>query len=258
MRQPDSPSFALLVPGVDPPPVEVLAPHDPAILLVCEHAGRALPQTLGDLGLPPSEMDRHIAWDIGAEGVARALAERLGAALVVQRYSRLVIDCNRPPLGTGSVPGQSDGTMIPGNHALTPAQAKARVREIFDPFAAACAGAAQALALRALYSIHSFTPRMNGTDRPWHIGFCARDPAAGADTLAAAFGAAHPDLTVAVNEPYQIDDDTDWFIPRIAEPTGLPHALIEIRNDQIATPEGQHRWAGWLADLLSSQHRTTP
>ncbi|MDU8944181.1 N-formylglutamate amidohydrolase [Ovoidimarina sediminis] len=259
MQQTDRLTKRLLDPGADPAPVEDIAPARPSSLLfVCEHAGRAVPQALGDLGLSPREMDRHIAWDIGAEPVARRLASAVGARLVLQRYSRLVIDCNRPPLGTGSIPGTSDGTTIPGNLGLSDDDKSARVAEIFEPFAGACSAAAADPGIRAAYSIHSFTPTMNGRDRPWHIGFCARQPDSGASELAERFRLANPDLTVAVNEPYQIDDETDWFIPRVAEPRGVLHALIEIRNDLIASPEGQALWGDWLADLFLSMPETSP
>lgn len=258
MRETDRHIAALLDPAVDPAPVEqVAATARPDLLFVCEHAGRLIPRSLGDLGLAPGEIDRHIAWDIGAEGVARRLAAALGAGLILQRYSRLVIDCNRPPLGMQSVPETSDGTEIPGNRNLSDGAGAARVAAIFRPFAEACEVAIADRRIRAAYSIHSFTPRMNGFTRPWHIGFCSRQAGSGS-ALARRFGAAHPALTVAENQPYQIDDETDWFIPRVVEPRGIAHALIEIRNDQIADEEGQTLWAGRLAALFQTSRETDP
>src|SRR5579863_7788958 len=103
-------------------------------LLTSDHFGRAIPEKLGDLGLPESEMTRHIAWDIGIAGVARALSERIDAHLIAQAYSRLVIDCNRPPIAASSIPLMSEATVIPGNEGLTREQAEARRREVFNPY----------------------------------------------------------------------------------------------------------------------------
>ena len=237
-----------LDPAHDPDPVEVI-PGTGDVLLVCEHAGRAIPRALGDLGIAPEEMDRHIAWDIGAEALARELAARIGATLVLQRYSRLVIDCNRPPLGLQSIPEESDGTPVPANRGLSAAEKGARVADIFDPFALAVHRAIVAPGLRLAVSIHSFTPALAGVARPWHAGFCARQD--GYAKAAIARLSAEAGLTLAVNQPYQIDDETDWFIPRAAEPSGLPHALIEIRNDGLRSDADIARWADRLVPCLT-------
>jgi predicted N-formylglutamate amidohydrolase len=249
----------LLDPRRDPAPVEVVPAtrrHD--LLLVCEHAGRAIPARLDGLGLSERELSLHIAYDIGAEAVARRLAARLGCALVVQAFSRLVIDCNRPPLGRQSIPETSDGVAVPGNRGLSEADKRARADEIFAPFARACEAAVAAPGLRAAFSIHSFTPAMGGVPRPWHIGFLHRHPASRGGELAEAFRAQEPELSVADNAPYRIEDETDWFIPRCAEPRGLPHSLIEIRNDAIREAPGQDLWAARLARLLEAFPETPP
>src|SRR5258708_15001455 len=103
-------------------------------LLTCDHYGRLTPQSLGDLGLPASELTRHIAWDIGIAGVAESLSRQLGAHLIAQRYSRLVIDCNRPPDALSSIPLISEATTIPGNEGLAREAAEARRAQIFDPY----------------------------------------------------------------------------------------------------------------------------
>jgi predicted N-formylglutamate amidohydrolase len=240
----------LLDPAHDPPPVEIVpASGRPDILLVCEHAGRAVPASLGDLGISKDDMDRHIAYDVGAEEVARGLAARTGAALILQRYSRLVIDCNRPPLGMQSVPDISDGTQIPANHGLSVAALTARVDEIFTPFARAIRDHVVHHSLTAAFSIHSFTPVFQEQARPWHLGLCARrEPTL--DAMVQGFRRRAPSLNSAANQPYQIDDETDWFIPRVAEPAGVRHALIEIRNDQIAEAAGVAVWVERLAPTL--------
>src|SRR6202023_456128 len=126
---------SLLLKSTDVPPVlEDNAAGGSPFLLTCDHYGRLTPQSLGDLGLPASELTRHIAWDIGIAGVADALAKHLGAHLIAQRYSRLVIDCNRPPGVPSSIPRISEATIIPGNEAITRETAQTRQRAIFDPY----------------------------------------------------------------------------------------------------------------------------
>src|SRR3954447_24812689 len=125
----------LLLEAAEVPPVleENAAGRSP-FLLTCDHYGRLIPRGLGDLGLPASELTRHIAWDIGIAGVAEVLSRHLDAHLIVQRYSRLVIDCNRPPNVASSIPLISEATTIPGNEGISRGVAKMRRAEIFDPY----------------------------------------------------------------------------------------------------------------------------
>lgn len=235
----------------DPAPVEVVNPDsDHPVLLVCEHAGRAVPAVLGDLGLPPGEIDRHIGWDIGAEGVARRLAASLGCTCVLQPYSRLVIDCNRPPGAADSVPEVSDGTTVGANLQLTEADRASRVREIFQPFQDAVAACLDRGSHRGAFSIHSFTPVFRGVARPWDIGFLFRKDERTSKRLAGIVRSLRPGLQIGMNEPYRIDDMSDWFVPRHGEARGLPHSLIEIRNDHIDSAGGQDRWARLLSAAL--------
>jgi len=243
----------LLLGAGDPNPVETIRHESTApLLLVCEHAGRAVPRVLGDMGLSSGVIDSHIGWDIGAESLTRALAELLGAPAILQRYSRLTIDCNRPPGTPASIPETSGGIVIPANRELPTEVAKVRRREIFDPLDNAINEAFGAHPRRATFSIHSFTPRMNGQSRPWHAGFLTRRDPATARTLVRALGAAAPELRLAINEPYCIRDDTDWFIPAHAEPRGIAHALIEIRNDRLSRPDDIDRWAGPLSRAMAA------
>ncbi len=243
--------MGVLGPG-DPDPVEVMHPDSGSeVLLVCEHAGWAVPAALGDLGIPRSVLDSHRGWDIGAAAVARRLAEHLQAPLVLQAYSRLVLDANRPPGSATSIPDVSHGAEIPGNRALTPDQKAARVRDIFDPMDRAITAALDRAPRRAVFSIHSFTPRLDGAHRPWHAGMLTRTSPETGERLIASLRKQAPGLTLAMNEPYRIEDDGDWFIPRHAEPRGLPHTLIEIRNDEIADDAGAARWAQWLARAIT-------
>ncbi|MEO0360810.1 MAG: N-formylglutamate amidohydrolase, partial [Pseudomonadota bacterium] len=147
----------------DPDPVEVLHAESAAeVLLVCEHAGRAVPAALDDLGVGPEVLGSHRGWDIGAAAVARRVAERLGAPLVLQRYSRLVLDANRPPGSATSIPETSHGVAIPANRGLTEAEKAARVAEILEPMDRAIDAAFARHPRRAAFSVHSYTPQLDG------------------------------------------------------------------------------------------------
>jgi predicted N-formylglutamate amidohydrolase len=164
----------LLGPSDVPPVLELNGTGQSPFLLTCDHYGRLVPHALGDLGVSASEMERHIAWDIGIALVAEQLSKALDAHLVAQRYSRLVIDCNRPPQAASSIPLISEATMVPGNDGLSREAAAARRREIFEPYHGRIAEVIDAR-LRAgmptvLVSLHSFTPVYAGIARPWHIG----------------------------------------------------------------------------------------
>ncbi len=249
----DKDSVTAMLSPDDPAPVEIVnAQGRGRVVLVCEHAGRRVPRGLGDLGLPAEEFDRHIAWDIGAAGVARGLSELLDAPLLLQPYSRLVIDCNRQMHAPDMIPEVSDGTPVPGNQGLSPAARQARYDAILRPFHDAVAALLDARAGRpgtVLLTIHSFTPRLRsrGEARAMELGLLYnRDPRLG-QALAAAVRADQPHLTVAENAPYRCSDLTDYAVPVHAEPRGLLHALVEVRNDQIRDEAGQALWAGILA-----------
>ncbi|MDO6588117.1 N-formylglutamate amidohydrolase [Salipiger sp. 1_MG-2023] len=246
---------SLLSRETDPEPVETVAPtpHRPElpVLLVCEHAGKAVPTVLDGLGLEPGALGLHVAWDIGAGAVTRIMAQELGCQAVLQRYSRLVIDCNRPPKAQDAMPERSDGVPVPGNAALGAEHRQRRVDEIFTPYNDAVL-AARRTACRILLSIHSFTPELRTKPglRPWHIGFLCRKDQATSQALLDALAVQRPDLNLALNEPYQIDDESDWFVPAHGEASGLPHSLIEIRNDLIDTPEEQAEMAALLCGAV--------
>lgn len=248
------PPLPALLSADDPAPVERFNADSAApVLLVCEHAGRAVPEALCGLGLPDGAIDDHIGWDIGALAVARRIADRLEAPLIVQRYSRLVIDCNRPPLSPGAIPEISDDRPIPGNIAISTEARMARVRDIFDPFAAAVEEGFSIAPRTLAISIHSFTRAMRGKDdRPWHAGFLARKELDTSRRLIDHIAQVAPHLVLALNEPYQVDDETDWFIPTQCETRNIRHSLVEIRNDLIRTSEGQDLWAGYLTDAIRS------
>lgn len=242
----------------DPSPVEWVNPEGRSpIVLCCEHAGRAVPERLGDLGIDAAEMDRHIAYDVGAAGLARRLSARLDAALILQRFSRLVIDCNRPAHAPGCIPEASDGTELPMNKGIAVAERNMRWREIHQPFHDALAsfldGRAKTGTPTALVTVHSFTPvmRATGERRSVRLGLLFnRDPRL-AEALMAAFTRAHPAIETALNVPYTVCDDSDYAIPVHGERRGIPHVLVEVRSDGIATEAGQEAWAAMLAPALT-------
>lgn len=242
---------SLLLSASDPLPVEIVnAGGTSGILLICEHAGREIPASLGDLGIARSEMDRHIAYDIGARNLACLLSERLDAMLIAQRYSRLVIDCNRPPHASDSIPPVSDGTAIPANAGLSEDEKEQRVREIFRPYDKALKAAIDARKPRAIFAIHSFTPVMQGVARPWDIGFLFRKDEATSRALERYFHETAPDLEVGMQQPYQISDISDWFVPVHGEGNGIAHSLVEVRNDHLSHPDGTVRFADLLAGAI--------
>lgn len=242
-----------LLGSADPAPFSIHCPGGRSpFLLTCDHAGRAVPAALGDLGVPAAEWDRHIAWDIGAAGMARAMAEALDAWLICQTYSRLVIDCNRPLDAPGSIVTTSERTDVPGNRDLSAAAIAARRGEIFQPYHRRTV---QELDRRAaagqptvLVTVHSFTPVYLDTARPWELGVLYQRDARLAKPLLELMRA--DGWCVGDNQPYAVSDATDYAIPVYGEQRGLPHVELEVRQDLIADAVGQRAWgerlAGWL------------
>jgi predicted N-formylglutamate amidohydrolase len=221
--------------------------------LAVDHAGAIIPRRLGTLGLPESELQRHIAWDIGILGVTRPLSEVLDATFVAQLYSRLVIDCNRDPAVATSICEVSELTSIPGNQGLSERRRLVRREALFRPYHDRIGTLLDERAARGeetvLVSMHSFTPTFKGVARPWHAGVLYnRDARLGRILLDLL--RAEGDLVVGDNEPYAVSDTTDYTIPVHGERRALPHVEIEIRQDLIASDEGQEAWALRLGRIL--------
>jgi predicted N-formylglutamate amidohydrolase len=223
------------------------------IFLVCEHAGRAIPKSLDFLGLPEPQLERHIAYDIGAEPVARGIAERLDAPLVLQRYSRLVYDCNRPPQSPAAIPEMSELTKIPGNLGLTEAQRQARINAIYRPFRSNLdrlierrLAAGQPI---ILITIHSFTPIFKDIQRTMHVGLLFDQDRRFTDIVGSLLRSGAT-FDVRYNEPYGPADGVCHTLNVHAGARGLPYSMIEIRNDLIGTESGQVEWADRLAGVL--------
>ena len=243
-----------LLAGEDDPVILVNETGRSPVLLLSEHAGRRIPKALGSLGLPESELERHIAWDIGAEGLARGLSEKLDAALVLQRYSRLVYDCNRPPESPGAMPEVAESTPVPGNRDLTAEQRDARTEALYRPFHAAVARLIDEREARRqgtiLVTVHSFTPVFKGVPRTLDLGLLHDSDARLADRLLQAFET-EPDLVVRRNDPYGPQDGVTHTLLLHAIPRGLDNVMLEVRNDLIADAAGEQRMAERLAPLLS-------
>jgi predicted N-formylglutamate amidohydrolase len=245
---------ALLQPG-DPPAVETVhsGGRAPAVL-VCDHASKAVPSRLADLGLDAATRDRHIAWDIGAAMVGRRLALLLDAPLLLAGYSRLVIDLNRDPDDPTSICVISDRSVVPGNRDLSLADKAARRREIFAPYHEAVAQMLLAKGKPAVISLHSFTPVIAGwgherQERPWHLGVLYNHDHGLAQGLLTALRA-QGDMVVGDNQPYSARNGHGYTLATHAEPAGLPNVEIEIRQDLIADEAGAARMAARLAGAL--------
>jgi predicted N-formylglutamate amidohydrolase len=238
----------------DPPPFEIVNPEGKArLVLFSDHAGRAIPQQLGKLGLGQSELDQHIGWDIGIGAMARRMAAALDAPAVIGGYSRLVIDCNRRLDDPSSIAQESDRIPVPGNRGLAAADRKARAEAIFHPYHRAIemiiAAKRRSGLEPAIVSLHSFTPRMNGFARPWHVGVLwNRDPRLPVPLMARLLR--EPGVVVGDNEPYSGRDEHGYSMPKHAEAELLPHALFEVRQDLIGDDDGVTRWADCLVRVL--------
>ncbi|MDJ0857770.1 MAG: N-formylglutamate amidohydrolase [Dinoroseobacter sp.] len=231
--------------------------RDGQVLVVCEHASRRLPNTLGDLGLSPVHLESHIAWDIGAMGLAKELSKKLNGPLVRGAISRLVYDLNRPPEAHDAIPVQSEATVIPGNRNLSASERAARVEQIYRPFEAALDATIQTRpGLEALVTVHSYTPVWFGDPREVEIGIlCGRDPRLAERVLRVAREAA-PHRDIRLNAPYGPEDGVAHTLDRHGAGNDLPSVMIEIRNDLIAD-DARHTalatdLAGWVRTALAS------
>lgn len=237
-----------------PDPVEVLNEHGRSpIVLLCEHASNYIPAEYSGLGLDASDLQRHIAWDIGAADVARQLSARLDAPAFLATYSRLLIDLNRPLSAAASMPRRSEATDIPGNFAIAPAERERRARRIFSPFheriVAHLERREHAQRRSVLVAIHSFTPVYHGSPRPWHAGVLYDRAGALAQSIIAQLRL-DPGLEVGANVPYAVSPEADYALLVHGDDRGIPAVLIEIRHDLIANPAGAEEWAGRLQTAL--------
>jgi predicted N-formylglutamate amidohydrolase len=239
----------------DPSPVRMEDRYGTGwFLFTGDHAGNRVPQRLADLGLPKSELVRHIGIDSGVFQLGRMLSRRLDCPFVSQRYSRLVIDCNRSPDHPASIAPVSDEVVVPGNRGLGAQAREARRAEVFAPYHRAIAGVLAQRASRGLptvfVALHSFTPVLAGKQRPWDIGVMH----GGGDTRFArsllSLLRAESVWRIGENQPYALDT-TDFSVPHHAYEAGLPYVEIEVRADRLATRAGRTKIAGLLAQALT-------
>ncbi len=244
---------ALLGDG-DPPPFEIVNPEGRArAVLFCDHASWAVPAALDCLGLDESQLRLHVGWDIGAGDVTRRVAVLMDAPAVLAGYSRLVIDCNRPLDSPASVPRVSDKVAVPGNQDVDEGAARARADACFRPYHNTVGDTIARVTAHAgppaVISMHSFTPMLDGFERPWHVGILwDRDPRLAVPLIERL--AADPAICVGDNEPYSGRVPIPYSIPNHAVAQGLPHVTIEIRQDLIDTRHGAETWASVMAVAL--------
>ena|SRR5664279_1826445 len=245
--------FELLHPDEPSPVIEAGRGGRSNFVIVCDHAGNRIPRRLNDLGLPAAELQRHIAWDIGALGVARQCAAALDAPLVAQTYSRLVIDCNRDPKVPSSIPRLSESVEIPGNIDLSAAQAAARRAEIFDPYhnhvSALLEEKSAANPATILVAQHTMTDIYHGVRRKMHAAVLYNRDRRFAGLMLDMLRR-QGDLSIADNEPYFVSDETDYTVPHHGEARGIAHVEIEIRQDLVADEAGQTEWAQRITRAL--------
>ncbi|MBC8038312.1 MAG: N-formylglutamate amidohydrolase [Rhizobiales bacterium] len=246
---------ALLMRGDWPEPIEIVNENGGSdLVLICEHASNHIPAEYAGLGLGATDLNRHIAWDIGAAAVTRALAARLDAPAFLGTYSRLLIDLNRPPGVPTSIPERSESTDIPGNSGLPDAERKRRGDIIFAPFHSRIAEhlSARERAGRAsrIVAMHSFTPVFFGKMRPWHAGVLYDSSRAFGETVISGLRRDSA-LNVEPNVPYVIGRDHDYAVLVHGHDRGYPSILIEVRQDLLENNEGIAEWTARLAEALT-------
>jgi predicted N-formylglutamate amidohydrolase len=248
---------SLLEPA-DPPAFEWVRKDGQSVfVLAADHAGTVIPRRLGTLGLSSGELGTHIACDLGIGGVARALSDLFDAPLLLQNYSRLVIDCNRSLSAPDSIATTSENIVIPGNRSLSLEEREARRREVFDPYHGALgAHLAERQCLKSptiFIALHSMTPVYLGVHRPMSAAVLFGNDDRFARSVLNAFRSLEA-LDVAENEPYALDANSDYTVPHHIEGR-FPYVEIEIRQDLIATSQQQNEWAERLYRVIGQAER---
>ena len=223
-------------------------------VILCDHASNRIPAGLDNLRLPSAELARHIAWDIGAGGVAEALSEIFDAPAVLSPVSRLVIDCNRHLDAADLIPKRSDGTVIPGNRNLSGQARVQRIERWFIPYHAAIKAILDERTSRGtasiVLSIHSMTDNLAGSRRPWQIAFSSHEDRSLVQPVINLLRRSS-DIEVGDNEPYSMDPAIDYSVPFHALRRNLPYLQVEFRQDEVQVAEAQVRWAKRFAGALA-------
>jgi predicted N-formylglutamate amidohydrolase len=252
-------ALSLLAADEPEPFAELQAGGRADFIIVVDHAGARIPRRLATLGLPDSELSRHVAWDIGALAVARGVAQVLDAPLLSQNYSRLVIDCNRDPKVASSIPHITEHREIPGNMNLTAAEKAARRMEVFEPYhqrIRECIDARLAAGRRViLVAQHTMTDVYKGARREMHAAVLYNRDRRFAGLVLEELRL-EPGLIVADNEPYFVSDETDYTVPHHAEARSLAYVEIEIRQDLVSDEAGQAQWAARISRALQNAEQS--
>jgi predicted N-formylglutamate amidohydrolase len=227
--------------------------YNRGVVVICDHASKTIPPELNGLGLSAADLERHIAWDIGAADVALFLAARFKLPAVLSGVSRLVIDCNRDPADPASIPTVVDRTPIPGNANLTVWQKAERMSRWFVPYHNAIeemmTAALTAVKDPVVLSVHSMAPELNGELRAWPIALSSHEDKRLSNPMLAALQS-RTELTVGDNQPYALDPAEDYSLPHHAMRRGLRHLQVEFRQDLIADQPGAIKWAKVFGDSL--------
>lgn len=243
------PTHSIIAPD-EPAPFEVINPHgDAPAILICDHASNRIPRSLRQLGVSDEVLQQHVAYDLGSAAVARQLSKLMNAPLWRSNYSRMIIDCNRFPDDPTSIPAMSDGIAIPGNQQLTDEKVTQRAEEFFYPYHEQIAAGIDAKqntgVIPVMVSVHSFTPFFAGHERPWHVGVLWGDDGRIAQPLIHRLRR-YPHLCIGDNEPYNAREPVGYSMITHGEEPGLPHLLLEIRQDLITDREGIDHWASFI------------
>jgi len=229
--------------------------HDQGMVILGDHAMNRLPARYAGLGLPETAFARHIAYDIGIEGLCRRLSAKLGVPAVLAGFSRLLIDPNRGEDDPTLIMKISDGAIVPGNHPISKEEWQSRIEAFHRPYHKAVSETIEAVARASgraplVFSLHSFTPAWKGVPRPWHASVLwDSDPRAVHPLIAKL--KAESGLVIGDNEPYDgaLRGDTLY---RHCMVSGIPHALLEVRQDLIADERGIEEWAERLAPIFAA------
>ena len=238
-----------------PAPIVENATGKGDVILICEHAGQLLPESLGSLGIDAESMSAHIAWDIGAAGLARALSKQLDAPLILQRYSRLVFDCNRVFDAVDAIVAESDGVVIPQNCHLSHEDRLERFDLVYTPFEQGIAQVIDDCAQQgrhpAIICIHSFTAVFKGQQRSLDLGIIHDGGDASLADPIFQLAEAMEEFSVAQNEPYAARDGVTHTLDLHGVQRNLLNVMFEVRNDLIRDVSGQQQWAQYLSALIT-------
>jgi predicted N-formylglutamate amidohydrolase len=243
-------------PSLDRPSVEILNESGSSpVVLLCEHASNFIPPEYAGLGVPSRELERHIAWDIGAAGVTRRLSQLIDAPAFLGQYSRLLIDLNRPLSSPTSIVTRSERTDIPGNASLPPAERARRAALYFEPFHRAVEKLLEerrdTRRPTLIVAVHSFTPTFHGDARPWQAGIIYDKGTAFAEATLDRLRMHDTSLNVGANVPYAVAPEDYYGLLVYGDYAGNPALLVEIRQDLLARQEQQDEWAHRLAAALA-------